>query len=430
MDERIYRDNLVARFTPGDDGSGDVSIESGRVSAAGELMVELVDGLILRLDFARPEILIGIDVEIPAPPTPDKSWTIPSSIIPMLASLIGYEATNQILKMVSSGADRTEEVMNSSRREQRDDRWGGQAEALGEAVHLLDIANDPEELLGVRVVAAFESVRYGSEIWHDLIEDEIGRLAIDAIEKIRITDSMDDSGLTDLDSDLRELMSIDVKIAMLSAEVVSGWKRSLPIELENLRTRVLGLLESRPLTREPRRHRRPEVDEQAHTSPSLGTLTRVECVSPGRLRATWNGRPRGKFARVLDRRDQSILAVAPVVEVEGGSFIEAVIPVTMDVGDVVVIGTDTPFPIAAASEIESVFEACQLGQKAVRLSLDDRVDRGRVAEAWQECRMAWETLGDIRRAKEAVVQMSYRRGSRRTPFAAYVRTVLVGHEFD
>lgn len=430
MDDHIYRDNLFARFTPGADGSGDLSIESGRVSAAGELVIELMDDLVLRLDFARPEVLISIDVEIPAPTNAGGKPKVSSRIIPMLASLIGFDATNQILKMVGEGTEQRKEVMKSSPRERLDDKARALAQALGEAVHLLDIANDSEELLGVRVVAAFESVRYGSQIWHDLIEYEIGRLAIEAIEGIRIADSMSDSGLMDLDSDLLELMSIDEKIAMLSAEVVSGWKRALPDDLEVLRERVLKLLASRPSTRPSLPRQRFDGGTQPQRPTVSGILTHVECVSPGRLRATWNGRPGGRFARVLDRRDQSILAVAPIFDVAGGSSMETVIPATMNVSDVIVIDTDTPFPITAASKVEAVFEACRLGRKAVRLSLDDRVGRDRVAEAWEQCRTAWERLGDFRRAKEAVVQMSYRRGARRTPFASYVRTRLLGHEFD
>lgn len=430
MDDCVYRGSFLAHFTIGSDGTGEVVIETGRISPAGEIPVQLMDGLVLRVDFARPDTLIGIDIDLGAPAERGKIWTIPSRIIPMLSSLFGVDAVNRVVDLIKEGRDGELRLGNSARRGD-DNHWEqGQAAALGEAVHLLDIANDPDELLGVRAVAAFESVRYGAEIWHDLIENEIHRLAIEAIEGIRNAESSDTSGLTDLDADLTELMSIDRKIAMLSAEVVSEWRRPLPVELEAFRARVLKLLETRSSEPRPRaRSRRSDV-EQPRVTAGTGTLIRVECVSPGRLRAVWNGKPRGRFARVLDRRDQSILAVAPTFEMDDLWMIEAVIPAQMDIGDVVVSDTNEPFPIGATSKVESVLEAFRLGQKATRLSMDRDIDREQVASAWEACMSAWQRLGDDRRAKEALVQTSYRRGSRSTPFAAYVRNLLVGHEFD
>jgi hypothetical protein len=427
MDDCVYRGSFLAHFTIGSDSVGEVVIETERVSPAGEIPVQLMDGLVLRVDFARPDTLVGIDIDFTGPTDTQNFWTIPSRMIPMPTSLIGGGAVKDLLTLVGTGRD-GEQRLGSPVQRGDENQWArGQAAALGEAVHLLDIANDPEELLGVRVVAAFESVRYSSQTWHDLIENEINRLAIEAIERIRVADSQDDSGLNDLDGDLKELMSVDRKIALLSAEVISEWKRPLPIELENFRTRVLKLLETRSLT--TRGTRRDDVDHPQAVA-GTGTLIRVERVSPGRLRAMWSGQPRGGYARVLNRKDQSILAVSPVFENDGVWSIEAVIPAHMDERDVLVSDTSEPFPIAASSQVEQVLVAFQLGKKATRLSMDQDIDRGQVAEAWEACMFAWQKLGDDRRAKEALVQTSYRRGSRRTPFAAYVRTLLLGHEFD
>ncbi|MFM7126014.1 MAG: hypothetical protein ACKOYO_04040, partial [Actinomycetota bacterium] len=196
MDDRIYGSELIAHFATDSEGSGELVIETGRVSAAGELLVHLMDGLVLRVDFARPETLIGIDVEITGPTDADRYWKIPSRMIPMLRSLIGTGAVKEVQRLVGGGENREMEIAGPRRRDEQDPWLRDQAAALGEAVHLLDIANDPEELLGVRVVAAFESVRYSAKIWHDRIENEINRLAIEAIERIRLADSQDDSGLS------------------------------------------------------------------------------------------------------------------------------------------------------------------------------------------------------------------------------------------
>ena len=77
-----------------------------------------------------------------------------------------------------------------------------------------------------------------------------------------------------------------------------------------------------------------------------GSSIEVVVVSPGRLPAPWTERPEGEYARVLDRRDQSLLAVASVFETEDNWMIETVIPIDKGKSWILVTATDELFLIA------------------------------------------------------------------------------------
>jgi hypothetical protein len=410
MNEYVYFDDLAARvFDLGDDRT-EISIEVAAPSVAGEVSLDLGHGVIVRADYVEPQNLLGIDVEFTRSNAADAP-SLPLEVIQLLESLIGSQCAAEIEAIVGRISEELIPIRGHGApvpSAQNDPLRNTSALELGNAMHLLSIANDSDELLGVRVVAAFEAM---SSRWFPR-DPTMGRIVLERVmevlEEIRELDAQGPTITDDLAGDIQALPTIDEKIAMMTLDLVEHERFELPSQLRALRKRVHDLLQermsevwrNRRVTNEP-----SEVDRESKTVrvdfETPVTAEGIQEISPGRLIATWVDEPQGNSIRILDRRDGSILSVAPIRESESGWFAEAVFPADLKMAELDVSPTDRPFPISQSSSIDRVFEAIDLGRQAMNLTVQRMWRSVDVRSAWEACAHAWESLGDQQRADQA-----------------------------
>jgi hypothetical protein len=268
-------------------------------------------------------------------------------------------------------------------------------------MHLLEIANDPEELLGVRVIAAFEAMSEHRRTGHEIEDEIVASRAVTALDQIRMADAQGPSDYDDLAGDLEALPSIDVKISHMTLDLLRENRVGLPPSLQVFKERVQALLEERLSNLFRFRSEPAEQVEERKQKTATVIIEGLEEVRPGRLRAGWKTKPKGQHLRVLDRRDGSILAVAPIRQTDSGWVAEALFPMDLTLDRLEVHPTDNPFPLGEISPIDKILEAIELGRLAMSQMMGRDSMSGRHRETWSACATAWESLGDFKRAEQA-----------------------------
>jgi len=426
MGEGIYDDDLEAEIIEVGDGTLEVSITAGHPGSAGEVSIHLGHGLTLSVDFAEPQQLVGIHIDPPQTGL-GRSLYI-AQMLEILQTLVGPECAVEIESLLASrGVGKVVVRGEGGVVRSRDPylRKNYAALQLGLAIHLVEIANDRGELLGVRLVAAFESLRQIEQVGNRLIAEIFEQLFVEAVESIRVANETDTWGFDDLEADMSELPTIDEKIAMLSEDLITFRDIKLPAQLVELRERVLGILRDRRNVSRGEAAQSMESailsdEESVENPPSL-----VE-TSPGRLELTWTRRPKGSSLRVLDRNDQVVLAVAPIRQSDSKWIAEAVYPMDLTVSGIFVGATDQPFPMAEGRALDRVLAAIRLGQEATARSIHRRGSRDESKSAWAACGRAWEELGDHQRAQQAFRYAEGQPFNRKRFFVDDVRDALEG----
>lgn len=402
MSEAFYGEDLDAEVIENGDGSFEISIKAGLPGSAGEVSVFLGHGITLRVDFVEPQQLVGIHID--PPPTGLGRDLYIAQMLEILQTLIGPECAVEIENLLAGSQEGNTVIRGEGGVVRSEDpylRKNYAALQLGLAIHLVEIANDGDELLGVRLVAAFESLRQIQRLHNQLIAEIFEQLFVESVEAIRSADEADTWGFDDLEADMSELLSIDGKIAMLSEELIAFQNVKLPDQLVELRERVLEILRDRKdFGRSGRSHRSEESvnesdDESFENAPSL-----VE-TNPGRIELTWSRRPKGSSLRVLDRNGHAILAVAPIRQRDSQWIAEAVYPMDLTLSGLLVGATEKPFPLVQGATLDRVLAAVRLGQEATARSFHRHRRRDEIESAWIACGRAWEELGDHQRAQQA-----------------------------
>jgi hypothetical protein len=426
MNEAIYGDDLDTEIIEVGDGSLEISISAGQPGSAGEVSIRLGHGLTLSVDFAEPQQLVGIHID-PLPEGLGRGLYI-AQMFEILQTLIGPECAVEIENLLASRQEGTAVVRGEGGVVRSEDpylRKNLAALQLGLAIHLVEIANDRGELLGVRLLAAFESLRQIERIGNRIMAEIFEQIFVESVESIRFANETDTWGFDDLDADMGELVSIDQKIAMLSEDLITFRDIKLPAQLVELRERVLGILRDRRNVIQGETAHDVESailsdEESVENPPSL-----VE-TSPGRLELTWTRRPKGSSLRVLDRNDQVVLAVAPIRQSDSKWIAEAVYPMDLTVSGIFVGATDQPFPMAEGRVLDRVLAAIRLGQEATARSIHRRSSRDEIKSAWTACGRAWKELGDSQRAQQAFRYAEGQRHNRERFFVDDVRDALEG----
>lgn len=427
MDEGIYWDDIDAELSVTGNGKLEVAIAAHPPGVAGEVAVELIRGVIVRVDFTEPQVLLGIDIDVRAGVR--AGHDLPLDLARVLESLVGARCAAEIEAVCKSGFEGSVSIRGVGARLphiENNPLKNTRALALGEIAHLLDIANDGDELLGVRIVAAFEPVRRGWRLDDEFIMEKLSDSIGETLREIRLVHLSDRSGINDLEADFRELSLIDAKIASMAANIIGRDVKALAPEISSLCRTAIRILKQRMDERvDGDIQKNASFDTNLRFSERAGDPVVAEEV-PGRLKVTWSAQPDGKFLRLLSSQDQSIAAVAPIIEIDGTWEAKAVIPLDLQPSELLRDETNAPFPIAGQSAWDKVMHAIQLGRQAMRETIRGREYAISAKDSWEGCAAAWAELGDHTRAEQARDYANGRFPNRQVLLADVVRNRLEG----
>lgn len=403
MAEYTYFDAFSVRITDLGNGVTEVLIEAEAPSVAGEVSLDCGHGVTVRADFAEPQKLLGIDIEFSRSDVLSGE-RLPFEVVRLLESLVGSQSASEVEAVAGSFSETTIAIRGNGGPVPIDHdglKKNLRSLALGNAMHLLEIANDPEELLGVRVIAAFEAMSERHRTGYRVEDEIVARRAVTALDRIRMADAQGPSDYEDLAGDLEALPSIDVKISHMTLDLLRENKVGLPPSLQIFKERVQALLQERLSNLFRERSDSAEHVEGEKQKTATVVNEGLEEVSPGRLRAGWKKKPEGSHLRVLDRGDGSILAVAPIRQTDSGWVAEALFPLDLTLDRLEVHPTDNPFPVGEISQIDKILGAIELGRLAMSQMIGRDSISGSHRETWAACATAWESLGDLERAEQA-----------------------------
>jgi hypothetical protein len=197
--------------------------------------------------------------------------------------------------------------------------------------------------------------------------------------------------LTDAVADLDRLVVVDRYLAERLAELCEGAGPSKGVEMasKHLRARLAAakyLLI--PTT--------TDLDPVDRTY--IDTETQIRFVGDpvdGRMLVHVDNPDPDSWVRVLRRDNLTLVALAPVLHVEGHVGADVLVPLDLTTEDLVVELTVAPLT-GRGSSLSKVAEAVELGRRAVEHQVEGR-DR-RSSEVWLLCAQRWDDLGDTARA--------------------------------
>lgn len=444
MERGHYNDQIVVRVErDGLSGRPGVHITGTTAGPAGEIVIDLLEGFVLAVDFARPDVLVSITID---------DWT-PSRDSGLLTELVGRDRSMRISEVVSETGQRSN---SRPLRLDGDDVDPGSSLDRGRSnpgfaalvQNLGDLVDGGQPAI-LRLVAAGEAMEQVEVVAGGQLEMVIRRVVRDGVnDAVRRAERNGDDWL----ADLTELAERDRKLALSAARYISGIDTGIPPDEVRRRTESPF---RRGSTADRLEHgisayvaysQMSYPDESRSPSWPFDNERKIAGMSPlsamrlpeprptvhifpaGRLRIRGEGTPDGAWLRVMDRHDMSVVAVVPVRFDDDEYEAMAVIPTAYTADDLIVETTHEPFPVRPTSSIGRVMEAIRLGREAATASADFRRE-SEAAELWFRCAEAWNDLGDKQRAGRAggFARPNMRRGNnvtRRSPLVDRVRMAL------
>jgi hypothetical protein len=329
----------------------------------------------------------------------------------LLGELIGDERANQVMQAVADAPElplRIESINERRRLTTAPTRGSRDAQSLGQAVGLLDIATDRREIAAVRVIAAIEAVSWAS----GLRTPRIQRAVIDRSQDVLVSlDEEDDRTLDDLSSlrdDLREIAETDPKITFMVRDLIRREMHLLSGPGAGIAEYVAQVLEGDAHIDDDDDVHRAVNKWRASPQPTFSMRSideeRFDLEEPaaplqggrrlGRWIQFWDENPGGSWVRILDPDDQLLIALVPVRAVDGKWQAEAIVPTTREVDDWMIEVTDTPLPPKNTTSSDRIIDAVQLGRIATHLSARGAGRDRAVEGAWLACAEAWKEAGD------------------------------------
>jgi hypothetical protein len=418
MTSGIYDENLVAHVETfdGDAPFAEARLISVNAGPAGHASISLSDGLEIEVDFAEPSLMTVISLITPVLTQLDQGITSADGV--MLGELIGDERAEQVLQAVADAPDapvRIESINERRRMTTAPTRASRDAQSLGRAVGLLDIATDRREIPAVRVIAAIEAVSSARGLRTSSLQQAFIGRSQNALISLDEQDSRTLDDLSSLRDDLRELAETDPKITFMVRDLV---RRELP----RLSGPAAGIAEYVAQVLEGDAH--IDGDDDVHAAVDRWRVSQqpvfsmrtveterfdVEQLAAPMLRGRrrgrwiriWDENPGGSWVRILDPDDQVLVALVPVRAVDGGWQAEAIVPTTRDVDDWLIEVTDTPLPPTKTTSSDRIIDAVRLGRIATQLSARGAGRDRAVEGAWLACAEAWKEAGDPAREARA-----------------------------
>lgn len=367
---------------------------------AGVSAVDLSDGSVWEVDHARPDRLVGLDVDAAGDPTHSG----------LLVTAFGADGALFVAE-VAVGAVEVEsnsegEVRWVGGRLPRDGGWA--AEQAGRLVLLTDLATDDELPPLARIAAAAELAVTATD------DTPGGALLVPLVPVLlEVADEsavdVDDVDLGALDPKLRSRLDAVLRQAALDGTTV--WAG-----LERLADRIAagrqgewfdagGLAADMP---------RPSEDEGAHLlllealpeaaasssrDAGLDAGLAVTRAGPGVAHVTTTPSERERWVRVSRPDGLVLVALSRLLHDGLVDRAEVAVPDRLEAGDLLVEIVDVEELVGLAGQIDVVRAAVRAGRAAARASRLGRLHQR--ADGWERCAVLWESAGDVRRAQLA-----------------------------
>lgn len=381
---------------------------------AGVSAVELSDGSVWEVDHARPELLVGLDVDGTADPSRSR----------LLVAAFGGDG----VLFVSDGAaaSGSEDPVGVSPWESRGVRTGPaerSAAQAGRLVLLADLADDEALDPLARIAAAVElatAVDRGGP-GADLLAPLVGA-GLDAAD--HLAEHVDDPTLHWLDPKLRARLMALIRgapgspggaghpggagrtgagrdgLEELARRLDPG--RSAGVELLAAELNTVADSESFAAEAFPMRAPVPAAAQAPTAAPGGSSVpdgVDVTRTDPGRVVVTVMRSDRPRWVRVA-RADGLVLLAQSRLHRDGlVDRADVVVPDHVDTADLVVSVVDADDLSHPTGPLEAVRAAVRAGRHAARASrLGDRVEH---VERWERCAQLWEAAGDLDRADRA-----------------------------
>jgi hypothetical protein len=432
MSEPIYHDDLVVHTSNLGDAEQIVGTDliSTICGPAGEAEIQLSSELRVAVDYAQPDQLTSISIEVDTPVAAEQLLNDEQS--GLLESLVGTERIEAVREAVSGSLSAPIRIPGVRPRATSLPQDPGEiAVRLGQVASLTSILEDHDEAMSVRVVAAFEGVsiarRLGDRALRQRLINRFRDLSVEALGD----DDRRDAVRADILEDLKDLRTAHPGVAQEVAKIVEGVGDALsdPFDdvVESIREVLRGPV-GRSLVMAA-----PDFEQPLALAMSFQLQTAIrdfqerviiDSSRSGRLELFWDTDPVGSWVRIMNPDDLTLVALVPVRRVDDQWVAEAIVPPDRPLNTWVIEVTDTPVTSAAKSTGERIIEAVRLGQIAARKRRGTNQDPEEYRAAWLACAAAWQELGDITRTNKARAYADGDWVTRQDQVADRVRTAL------